>query len=172
MVVRDFPWNPHLWQATPCWCHPWYHVVWRVRQSPAPIWCQREGHQYYLRGASTLSTERTACFSNSLCTLYLVFSQRLGTACDSIILKFSGCLIQYWFVGYFQDLVWHWFSLSFPLFCVVFSNLDNKHVDGVSIFDKTRSRKIKQSHLFQQNKKLKEIVLDHSSVYLLALTSS
>jgi hypothetical protein len=32
----------------------------------------------------------------------------------------------------------------------VFSNLDNKHVDGVSIFDKTRSRKIKQSHLFQQ----------------------
>lgn len=105
VVVRDFPWNPHLWQATPCWCHPWYHVVWRVRQSPAPIWCQREGHQYYLRGASTLSTERTACFSNSLCTLYLVFSQRLGTACDSIILKFSGCLIQYWFVGYFQDLV-------------------------------------------------------------------
>jgi hypothetical protein len=89
--------------------------------------CQREGHQYYLRRASTLSTDRTACFSNSLCTLYLVFSQRLGTACDSIILKFSDCLIQYWFVGYFQDLVWHWFSISFPLFCVVFSNLDNKH---------------------------------------------
>jgi hypothetical protein len=71
----------------------------------------------------------------------------------------------------------------------VFSNLDNKHVDGVSIFDKTRSRKIKQSHLFQQNKKLKDIVWPKhsfkpfnlttvfiyqwfSSVYLLALTSS
>jgi hypothetical protein len=96
--------------------------VWRVRQSPAPIWCQREGHQYYLRGASTLSTDRTACFSNSLCTLYLVFSQRLGTACDSIILKFSDCLIQYWFVGYFQDFPFH-FHCSVLCFLILIINM-------------------------------------------------